>query len=221
MVARGEDCGDRKAGKALGPVQHIVSPNKLHYLFLADWHAAFPDAKLWGTAATIAKCDDLHFGSALDDESPVPWRGEIDQFYFSNSPFMSELIFFHRASRTAIIADLSQTFSDAFLARHWPLWLRLIARLSKMTKGWGYPPIDYRISFRQRASAHLRRPRRQRPRVRGPRADGRARAAARGPISLLPGVRAAAQRRPPSSFPTEPGTPAVTKLMAGRSTEWP
>jgi hypothetical protein len=139
--------------RALGPVQHIVSPNKLHYLFLAEWQAAFPDAKLWGTAATIAKCGDLHFSGALDDESPAAWKGEIDQFYFANSRFMAELIFFHRASRTAIIADLSQTFSEAFLARHWPLWLRSVARLSKMTKRWGYPPIDYRISFRHRADA--------------------------------------------------------------------
>ena len=139
--------------RALGPVRHIVSPNKLHYLFLAEWQRAFPDAKLWGTAATIAKCRDLQFAGALSNEPPAAWNGEIEQFYFSNSPFMDELIFFHRASRTAIIADLSQTFSQAFLVRHWPLWLRSIARFSKMIEGWGYPPIDYRMSFRHRASA--------------------------------------------------------------------
>src|SRR3569833_220228 len=43
----------------LGPVRHVVSPNSLHYLFLAEWHAAFPEAVLWGTAATIAKCPRL------------------------------------------------------------------------------------------------------------------------------------------------------------------
>ena len=139
--------------RALGPVRHIVSPNKLHYLFLAEWQAAFPDAKLWGTAATIAKCRALNFLGALADDPPAEWATQIDQYYFTNSPFMDELIFFHRASRTAIIADLSQTFSRAFLVRHWPLWLQLTARFSKMTEGWGYPPIDYRISFRHRASA--------------------------------------------------------------------
>jgi hypothetical protein len=139
--------------RTLGPVRHIVSPNKLHYLFLGEWQAAFPDAKLWATAATIAKCRDLHFSGALADDPPDAWDGEIEQFYFTNSPFMDELIFFHRASRTAIIADLSQTFSEAFLKRHWPWWMRPIARLSKMIEGWGYPPIDYRVSFRHRASA--------------------------------------------------------------------
>ena len=139
--------------RSLGPVRHIVSPNKLHYLFLGEWQAAFPDASLWGTAATIAKRKELRFAGALTDEPPAEWKGQIDQFYFTNSLFMDELIFFHPASRTAIIADLSQTFSEAFLKRHWPWWMRPIARLSKMFEGWGYPPIDYRLSFRNRASA--------------------------------------------------------------------
>ncbi|MGH6987618.1 MAG: DUF4336 domain-containing protein [Caulobacteraceae bacterium] len=139
--------------RALGPVQKIVSPNKLHYLFLDDWHVAFPEAELWGTAATIAKCGNLEFSGTLADHPPPSWDGQIDQFHFSNSRFMQEVIFFHRASRTAIIADLSQTFSDGFLTSHWPWWMRRIAIFSKMVEGWGYAPIDYRISFRNRASA--------------------------------------------------------------------
>lgn len=139
--------------RALGPVRHIVSPNKLHYLFLAEWQAAFPDAKLWATASTIAKCRNLHFAGELGDEPPAEWKGQIEQYYFTNSLFVDELIFFHRASRTAIIADLSQTFAETFLKRHWPWWIRPIARLSKMVEGWGWPPIDYRISFRRRATA--------------------------------------------------------------------
>ena len=139
--------------RALGPVRHIVSPNQLHYLFLGDWHAAFPDAKLWATASTIAKCPELRFSGALADDPPPDWAGQIDQYYFDNSWFVDELIFFHRASRTALIADLSQTFSEAFLERHWPWWMRPVARLSGMVEGVGHPPIDYRISFRRRASA--------------------------------------------------------------------
>jgi hypothetical protein len=142
-----------QAVRALGPVEHIVSPNKLHYLFLAEWQAAFPRAKLWGTAETIAKCADVRFSGALADSPPPAWRGQIDQFYFTNSAFLDELIFFHRGSRTAIIADLSQTFTESFLVKHWPWWMRPIARLSKMMAGCGYPPIDYRISFRRRKTA--------------------------------------------------------------------
>lgn len=139
--------------RGLGPVRHIVSPNRLHRLFLGQWQAAFPDASLWGTASTIAQCGDLRFSGALADDPPEAWQGQIDQWYFANSRFVDELIFFHRASRTALVADLAQTFSERFLKRHWPWWMRPIARLSGMTEGVGHPPIDYRLSFRHRASA--------------------------------------------------------------------
>ena len=139
--------------RALGDVQHLVSPNKLHYLFLAAWQNAFPNARMWGTPSTIAKVKTLRFTGVLGDEAPPAWPGQIDQFHFTNSPFLDELIFFHRASRTAIIADLSQPFSKAFLAHHWPWWLRTIAGMAKMVEGWGYPPPELRLSFRHRAVA--------------------------------------------------------------------
>lgn len=139
--------------RALGPVRHIVSPNKLHHLFIAEWQAAFPEARVWGTASTIRKFSHIAFAGALGDDPPSDWEGQIDQFHFTNSPFLDEVVFFHRASRTAIIADLCQTFSSAFLAQHWPWWMRAVAKLSRMVEGWGYPPVDYRLSFRHRRSA--------------------------------------------------------------------
>ena len=139
--------------RALGPVRHIVSPNKLHYLFLRDWQAEFPAAQVWATAQTIAKCREVDFSGALTGEPPPEWEGQIDEFYFDNSLVVDELIFFHRASRTALIVDLSQNFSEAFLKAHWPRWMRAIAKASKMVEGWGFPPIDYRTSFRRRSSA--------------------------------------------------------------------
>jgi hypothetical protein len=142
--------------RALGPVRHLVSPNKLHHLFLADWLARFPDAKLWGTASTIAKVKALRFTGALTDDPPPDWAGQIDQWHFTNSPFLDEVIFLHRASRTAIIGDLSQPFSDAFLKRHWPWWLRSLARLAGMTEGTGHAPIEIRLSFRHRATARAK-----------------------------------------------------------------
>ena len=142
--------------RALGPVRHLVSPNKLHHLFLAAWKARFPDAKLWGTPSTVARFAKLHFSGTLSDDPPPDWAGQIDQYYFPNSPALDELTFFHRKSKTAIIADLSQPFSEDFLKRHWPLWLRWIARLAKMVEGWGYPPIELRFTFRHRAAARAK-----------------------------------------------------------------
>ena len=43
----------------------------------------------------------------------------IDQAWFRGSFAMDEIVFLHRPSATAIVADLIQTFSNAFLRKHW------------------------------------------------------------------------------------------------------
>jgi len=141
---------------ALGPVRHLVSPNKLHHLFLGQWSARFPDTKLWGTASTIAKVRQLHFSRALDDEAPPDWAGQIDQYHLDNSRFLDELIFFHRESRSAIIGDYSQPFSEAFLKRKWPWWVRFLARLVGMVEGRGSAPLEVRMTFFRRAAARAK-----------------------------------------------------------------
>lgn len=142
--------------RALGAVRHLVSPNKLHHLFLAGWKKRFPEAKLWGTASTVARFPKLDFAGRLGDRAPPDWAGQIDQYHFSNSPFLDELMFFHRESRTAIIADLSQPFSETFLEHHWPWWLRKVAKAVRLVEGWGYPPPELRFSFRRRAEGRAK-----------------------------------------------------------------
>ena len=43
----------RQAVEGLGRPAHLVSPNKIHHLFLAEWKKAWPGAKLWGPASTV------------------------------------------------------------------------------------------------------------------------------------------------------------------------
>jgi len=137
----------------LGPVKHLVSPNKIHHLYLQEWQDAFADAKLWGPASTLRKRGDLTFEPALNDEAPAAWRGEIDQAWFRGSFAMDEMVFFHRASRTAILADLSENFSAAFMMSHWKPWQRAIARIWKITEGQGFAPLEWRLSFWRRSLA--------------------------------------------------------------------
>jgi hypothetical protein len=66
----------------LGPVRHLVSPNKLHHLYLQEWKAAFPGAQLRGPRSTIKKCPDLKFREALQDNPPSEWLPDIDQAGF-------------------------------------------------------------------------------------------------------------------------------------------
>ena len=132
---------------ALGPVKHLVSPNKLHHLFLNEWASAYPDALLWGPDSTIQKRRDLSFHAALTDAPPTAWASEIDQAHIEGSPAMDEIVFFHHASRTAILADFSENFSEDFLKQHWSWWQRPIARVWKIVEGRGYAPLEWRLSF--------------------------------------------------------------------------
>jgi hypothetical protein len=146
----------RSAVDQLGPVRHLVSPNKLHHLYLPEWKNAYPEASLWGPQSTIRKCTDLIFREALRDEPPVEWQGEIDQAWFRGSFAMDEIVFLHRPSGTAIVADLIQTFSDRFLKEHWR-WLGFVARLDGLTEDKACAPFEWRLSFLDRAPARRAR----------------------------------------------------------------
>jgi hypothetical protein len=140
----------------LGPVRHLVSPNRLHHLYLQDWKAAYPEAQLWGPQSTIKKRPDLKFREALLDDPPPEWLGDIDQAWFRGSFAMDEIVFLHRPSATAIVADLIQTFSDGFLRKHWG-WLRFLARVDGLTQDQACAPREWRLSFVNRAPARRAR----------------------------------------------------------------
>ena len=143
----------REEVEALGTVAHLVSPNKLHHLYLQDWKAAFPNACLWGPQSTIEKRRDLAFQPALKDEPPSEWAATIDQVWWRGSPFLDEIEFFHKPSSTAIVADMSQNFGSAFLREHWAWWQRPLAALAGMIEGKGYGPLELRLTLMDRQIA--------------------------------------------------------------------
>lgn len=142
--------------KRTGTVKHLVSPNKLHYLFLREWKKIFPEALLWGPASTIRKCPDLNFEMALTEQAPPSWASEIEQFWFQGSPFLDEVVFFHKQSRTAIFADLTQNFSETFLKKNWNPWLRALAHLAHMTEPTGFGPLELRLTWFRKAKDRKR-----------------------------------------------------------------
>lgn len=149
----------RREVDALGRVAHLVSPNKIHHLYLSDWKVLYPAARLWGPASTAAKRKDLTFEAPLTDQPPTDWANEIDQFHFTGSPALDEVVFFHHPSSTAILADLSENFSAEFLEANWSPWKRHIARIWKIMEPWGLAPLELRLSWFRRAEARSTRDR--------------------------------------------------------------
>jgi hypothetical protein len=76
----------------IGPVRHLVSPNKLHQLYLREWSETYPEAALWGPRSTIEKRPDLSFREPLTDNPPPEWLPDIDQAWFRGSFAMDEVV---------------------------------------------------------------------------------------------------------------------------------
>lgn len=133
---------------ALGRPAHLVAPNKLHHVFLADWKKAWPDALLWAPPGLASKRPDLHFDASLVN-TRAPWAAEIGQVCFGGSFAMAEMVFFHRASRTALFADLIQNFpADWFKG-----WRGVLARWGGIVAPHPGTPRDWRASFLNRHAA--------------------------------------------------------------------
>jgi len=143
----------KRAVDAIGPVRHIVSPNKIHHLFLKEWSEAWPDAQLHAPPGLAKRRPELHFDAALGDEPHPAWATDIDQTIFHGSFAMEEVAFFHRASRTAILCDLVQRHDRAEMKG----LKGMLMRLDGLVGEHGSTPREWRASFLPRSRARAAR----------------------------------------------------------------
>jgi hypothetical protein len=140
---------------SIGPVRHIVSPNKIHHLFLKEWAERWPEARLHAPPGLARRRRDLHFHAELGDEADPAWAANIDQTIVHGSIAMAEVVFFHRLSRTAILCDLVQ--------RHDPAQMKglrgMLMRLDGLVGEHGSTPREWRASFLRRGPARAARAR--------------------------------------------------------------
>lgn len=134
---------------SLGPVRHLISPNKIHYWWIGEWGRAYPDAVKWASPGSRppAHAQGWEFDSDLGETADHAWNEEIDQLIVHGGRFMDEVVFFHRSSRTLILADLIENFEPTKV--HSP-FLRFLLKLAGNTDPDGKLPIDLRLSYRGR-----------------------------------------------------------------------
>lgn len=129
------------AVSALGSVSAIVAPNTLHYTFLADWARAFPAASTYAAPNLNTKIPHVAF-SVLGEQHFDKWRGDIDLHLIALGSF-TEVVFFHRPSRTLIVTDLMQNFEAS---RVQSALVRLLLMLGGATGPNGRPSIEIRLA---------------------------------------------------------------------------
>lgn len=139
--------------EAIGPVRHIVSPNKIHHLFLAEWAERWPDALLYAPPGLAQRKPEIAFAAELGDEPDSAWSADIDQVIFHGSLAMEEVVFFHRASGTAIVCDLIQRHAEQNMSG----WRGMLMRLDSLVGKNGSTPREWRASFLRRGPARAAR----------------------------------------------------------------
>jgi hypothetical protein len=136
---------------SLGEVRYLLAATPRHAWRLDAWHTLFPAAECWAcrpTAFTLKK-GDLPLAGYLGETPLDAWRADFDQLEFRGNPFLSEVLFFHRSSRTVILGDLIQ--------RNPVLEGKTMTNLTFKIAGAQYPDggvgLDMRLTFLNRGLA--------------------------------------------------------------------
>lgn len=126
----------------------IVGPNRLHYWWIPEWRAAFAAADVYLAPRTREQAGRrIEFATrALEGRTGYPWDRAIATLPVVGA-FMTEFVFFHRSSRTLILADLMENFEPAKLGGFLTRWL---TRLGGVQDPSGGMPRDMRLTFLRR-----------------------------------------------------------------------
>lgn len=110
----------------LGEVRHVIGPNCFHDECLKEFQAEYPAATFHAAPGLAAARRDLRFAPQPLSDTPHPdWGGTLEQHLIRGMPNLNEVIFFHRESRSLIIADIAMNIGPPK-----PLLTAVLMRLS-------------------------------------------------------------------------------------------
>ncbi|MFC2966582.1 DUF4336 domain-containing protein [Acidimangrovimonas pyrenivorans] len=136
---------------AIGPVAHIVAPGNYHYLHVPSAQAAFPEAKTWLCPGIETKRPDIRHDGLLGDSPPPAWADEVEQVLVRGSRWMWEVAMYDRVSRTLLLVDLIENFTDAtpHASAMLKFWFKWVFGMWNRPR----PAPEYRMGWRDRAAA--------------------------------------------------------------------
>lgn len=108
----------------LGKVRFIVSPSKMHRLYLTEWLAAHPQATHYVPVGMTLNMPSGKLPTTLSQIPPKEWRGKMEQHEVQGIPDLNEVVFFHPQTRTLILTDL------CFNIREGSWWTQVFFKLN-------------------------------------------------------------------------------------------
>lgn len=141
----------RRVLAGLGEVAYIVAPGTFHYLHVPSAQAAFPEAETFICPGIERKRPDMHFDWLLGDTAPATWAGQLDQVLVRGNRWIWEVAFFHRQTRTLILVDLIEKFTDSTPHVDWQLklWWKVVFRMWNTPK----PAPEYQLGWSDKKAA--------------------------------------------------------------------
>jgi hypothetical protein len=95
----------RAAIEALGPVGHLYAPNLFHHLWIDQWVAAFPAARVHAPAGLAQKQPGLRVDRSHGLSSEPAFVGAVEELPIEGFR-LRETALFYRPARTLVVADL-------------------------------------------------------------------------------------------------------------------
>ncbi|WP_260839148.1 DUF4336 domain-containing protein, partial [Methylomonas koyamae] len=103
----------------IGPVKHVIAPNKSHHLFFLPFLQACRDAQGYIAPGLAEKRPDLAGFPIIPSAEGATWAAELDSLFIEGLPVINETVWLHKQSGTLILTDLLFCFGKdhALLAR--------------------------------------------------------------------------------------------------------
>ena len=138
--------GLRQELDSLGEVSHVVAPNLWHDECLREFQGEYPRALFHAAPGLAARKRDVRFGEELSDTPPPGWGGIFECHLVRGIPSLQEVVFFHRPSRSLLLADLAFN-----LGPDGPRWFAWLMRAYGSWERFGPTRLE-KIMMRDRAA---------------------------------------------------------------------
>lgn len=130
--------------KELGNVNFAVLPNKWRRGNAVEFKVLFPNAVFF-CAPELEKMEKNIPLTAITQDSTYPWSDQLEHLVIQGSPFFNEVAFYHKISRTLILADHGGYMYDGG-----PLTAQLGLKLLKSQKTPGWSDSEKKLYVRDR-----------------------------------------------------------------------
>ncbi len=137
--------GLKRELEQVGRIRHLVAPSIAHWVYLGEWQRHCPDTVAWAAPGLRGRGQvrrsGVRFDRDLADMAPVEWADEIEQAVVRGGMGVTEVVLFHKPTRTLVLTDLVDNLEPQKV----PALARPLLRLAGVLAPDGRAPVQLRL----------------------------------------------------------------------------